>query len=755
MKLTLRFLAVLAAALCLLALCAWLLVRATTREWFERDIASSAELVVSGSRRALLADLRSGDVAGLRELLGDIAGGERIVAAALCNERMQQVASTQGFPPGLDCAGIAARRGERPAAADARVWREVTKLDGTRVEVTANQLLDEDTLRGFVLLVHDLGFAERRQRSAQLFMLAALVVLVALAALLTLVAVRVLWRNWSRALVQLAQGETSARRPEFVPLLKDLRELIERLAEEENTEMQAGMWTPQRLKLTLHRHLQGERLIVLANREPYIHERDADGGVRVMHPASGLVSALEPVLRACSGVWIAHGSGSADREHVDARDHVGVPPEDPTYVLRRLWLSTEQVKGYYYGFANEGLWPLCHVVHARPVFRADDWKQYQEVNRRFVDAVIEESDTDDPVVLVQDYHLALVPRMLRERLPRATIISFWHIPWPNAEQISICPWHVDLVDGLLGSSILGFHTQFHCNNFLEAADRFLEARIDREDFAVVRGQNRTLVRSYPISVEWPHRWADAAPPVEQCRAEALADLGLAADAKLGVGVDRLDYTKGIEERFHAIERLLEREPQWLGRMSFLQIASPSRTEIERYARLHGDVTELAARINARFGTDAWQPIVLRRTHLQPPDVFRLFRAADFCYVSSLHDGMNLVAKEYLAARSDEQGVLVLSKFTGAARELAEALIVNPYDTDEAASAIAAALVMPPEEQRMRMRAMRRLIAELNVYRWAGRMLLDAARLRRREQLVGVLGNGNLHVAQPTRPVRAA
>ena len=492
----------------------------------------------------------------------------------------------------------------------------------------------------------------------------------------------------------------------------------------------------------MQRHLHGERIIVVANREPYIHDRAPDGGIRVLHPASGLVSALEPVMRACSGVWIAHGAGSADRETVDARDHVRVPPEEQSYDVRRLWLTPEEERGYYYGFANEGLWPLCHVVHARPIFRAEDWQHYRTVNEKFAEAVCQEADSPDPVILVQDYHFALLPKLLRERLPQATILTFWHIPWPNAEQLSICPWHVEIVEGLLGSSILGFHTQHHCNNFLHAADRFLESRLDREDFAVIRKQRRTLVRPYPISVEWPHHWATAAPPVARCRMEVRAELKLPDNIKLGVGVDRLDYTKGIEERFRAIERLLDREPEWIGRFSFLQIASPSRTQIKRYDRLSPDLEQLAVRINTRFETPDWRPIIFHRQHTEPQDVFRLYRAADLCYVSSLHDGMNLVAKEYIAARDDEAGVLVLSKFTGAAYELAEALIVNPYDLEEASAALSTALRMPPDEQRVRMQSLRRLIAELNVYRWAGRMLIDASRLRRREQLRGLLHEPN-------------
>ena len=740
MKNTLRFLIVWFAALSILIVIAWFTVMQTTRSWFERDVALRAELAMSSARQTLIDKLQRNDVAGLNNLLKDITRDERMVAASLCIDTQNQIAATPDFPAALSCERLGEHISLSATNAKWSAWHDTTTLNGSDVHVSVIPVINGDRAIAFIVLVQDLGFAARRENSTQQFLLIAFTVLAVLASIVTLVSSRIMWRGWSNTLRRMAQGG-ELRQPEFVPLLKDMRDLLDRLANEERAELHGGVWNPQRLKLTLQRHLHGERIIVVANREPYIHDRAEDGSVRVLHPASGLVSALEPVMRACSGVWIAHGAGSADRDTVDEHDHVRVPPGEESYVVRRLWLSDAEEKGYYYGFANEGLWPLCHVAHARPTFRAEDWSQYQAVNQKFADAICEEADTDDPVILVQDYHFALVPKLVRERLPRATIITFWHIPWPNAEQISICPWHVELIEGLLGSSIMGFHTQLHCNNFLEAADRFLEARIDREDIAVIQKQRRTLVRAYPISVEWPHRWADLAPPAEQCRAEVFAELGLAADTKLGVGIDRLDYTKGIEERFLAVERLLEREPEWCGRFTFLQIASPSRALIERYRQLDHDVEQLAERINARFATQQWQPIVLRRQHTEPLDVFRLYRASDLCYVSSLHDGMNLVSKEYLVARNDEQGVLVLSQFTGAAHELPEALIVNPYDIDQAASALSAALRMPEEEQRVRIRAMRRLIAEFNVYRWAGRMLLDASRLRQREQLSGLLSEG--------------
>ncbi|MEN9397816.1 MAG: hypothetical protein RLZ81_2346, partial [Pseudomonadota bacterium] len=391
--------------------------------------------------------------------------------------------------------------------------------------------------------------------------------------------------------------------------------------------------------------------------------------------------------------------------------------------------------GYYYGFSNEGLWPLCHIAHVRPTFRSGDWAQYVAVNRKFAQAVVSESKTRNPIVLVQDYHFALLPKMIREELPEATIITFWHIPWPNPESFAICPWRDEVLAGLLGSSILGFHTQFHCNNFVDTVDRFLEARVDRESFNVSFGGKLTAVRRYPISIAWPPEPEMVQMPVADCRSSLRQRNDLPPEHKLGIGVDRLDYTKGIVERFRAIERLLELKPEWIGRFSFVQIAAPTRSGIDEYQHHEAQVRAMAARINTRFGRQGPPPIILKVEHHEPKAVYEYCRAADLCFVSSLHDGMNLVAKEFVAARDDERGVLVLSQFTGAARELAEALIVNPYDADQCAAALHMALTMPVAEQRDRMRLMRGLVAEFNVFRWAGRMLLDAAAMRRRGRLI--------------------
>jgi trehalose 6-phosphate synthase len=734
MSRTARFLVAFVSGLAALAWVATTLVQRTTRRWYEHDLLLRARLAVGAARPGLATFWTNpGRLSlALQELVRD----ERILAAAACAAGDRRRAVSTGMRAEVACSGI---EGARPAGVDSGgAWAEVGDLPGGPVHISSVPIWEGARRLGSVIVVHDLSYAERREAGTRMVILLAFGAIAAAGPLLLWLALRISWRGWSDEIRRVLRGGRASG-PEFQPILGDVRELVARLAAEREQDREGGAWTPQRLRQTLTRHLHGEKVVILANREPYIHQYERDGQVAVVHPASGLVSALEPVMRACSGTWVAHGSGDADRAVSDANDRVRVPPGEESYSIRRVWLNAKEQQGYYYGFSNEGLWPLCHLAHVRPVFRADDWLHYQAVNRKFVDAVCTEVDSEDPIVLVEDYHFALAPRLIHERLPHATIIMFWHIPWPNAERVGICPWREELLDGMLGASILGFHTQAHCNNFVDAADRYLESRIDRESGAVVREGRATLIRPYPISVEWPNRWADAAPPPTECRRAVTTELGLRSDALIGLGVDRLDYTKGVEERFLAVERLLERWPEFVGRFTFVQLAAPSRTAIATYHGLNETVDAVAGRINQRFGSAGYRPIVLLRSHHEPAQVFRFYRAADVCYVSSLHDGMNLVAKEFVAARSDERGVLVLSQFTGAAKELTEALVVNPYDLDQASAAVATALTMSDEEQRERMAAMRRLVAHFNVYRWAGRMLADAARLRNRDRLNVRLG----------------
>ena len=533
---------------------------------------------------------------------------------------------------------------------------------------------------------------------------------------------------------QLPQGEIFDQiHREVTHLANDLT--AARASAEEEARLRdtsASLWTAERLRVSLRDKLAEKPLYVVSNREPYMHVFDEkDKSIEVIVPASGVVTALEPVLLACDGTWIANGSGSADREVVDAHDRLRVPPDHPSYTLRRVWLSDEEDRGYYEGFSNEGLWPLCHIAHTRPVFRPEDWLQYQRINRRFADTVLEEMEnTESPILLAQDYHFALLPRMVKEARPDARVAIFWHIPWPNAEVFGICPWQRELLDGLLGADLIGFHIQTHCNNFLETVDRALEALTEWDRFAVNRQGHVTRVRPYPISVAFPennHVAGETRNSGEE-RAALCTELGIEASL-LGVGVDRVDYTKGIIERFRGIEHFLDSYPAYQRRFTFVQIGAPSRTDIPRYRQFLEEASMEAERINARFQAGRWKPIVFLKRHHSHAEIARYYRAASVCLVTSLHDGMNLVAKEFVAAREDERGALILSTFAGAAHELADALLVNPYDVQQMADSIHQALEMTEEQQATRMARMRKTVHEHNVYRWAANLLSDLTEIR--------------------------
>ena len=527
----------------------------------------------------------------------------------------------------------------------------------------------------------------------------------------------------------------------FNPLMREMTHmarslrLAQAMAEEEARLRDAAesLWTSERLRVYVQSKLEDTRLFAVSNREPYEHfHRGREIAWQV--PASGLVTALEPILRACDGTWIAHGAADADAETVDEHDRLRVPPEAPQYTLRRVWLSKEEIEGYYYGFANEGMWPLCHIAHTRPTFRTEDWDHYQAVNHKFAKAVVEEMQgVERPVVLVQDYHFALLPQLIKDRFPSCRLAIFWHIPWPNAEGFGICPWQRELLEGLLGADLIGFQIQAHCTNFLQTVDRALESRIDWERSAVNRRGHLTLVRPFPISVAEhespsPPDPSSASGSIYLERSAIFKELGVEA-AFMGVGVDRVDYTKGILERFRGIERFFERYPSYRGRFTFVQIGAPSRTHIKRYHDLLADVESEADRINWKFQAGAWTPLVFLKRHHSHQEIERYYRAADLCMVTALHDGMNLVAKEFIASRDDEQGALILSRFTGASRELRDALIVNPYDTEQLASAIYFALEMDPEERATRMRRMRRVVKDHNVYRWAANLITELSEVR--------------------------
>jgi trehalose 6-phosphate synthase len=496
------------------------------------------------------------------------------------------------------------------------------------------------------------------------------------------------------------------------------------------------------LQSTLDMYWAGTPVVVLANRSPFRYQRGDDGVMRARRSAGGLVTAVEPIVNACSGTWVAHGDANAGTAGADAVAHPEMLPANTRYRLRHVFLREEEQHGFYAGFANEALWPLCHAVHVKPVFRSSDFRHYRSANLRFANAAIEEARGSRPLVLVQDYHFALAPRMLRRDLPASTVAVFWHIPWPHARVFATCPWKTELLDGLLASDVVGVQTAEDRENFLDSVQCCPGVHVDRDHGVVWYRNHRTLVRDYPVGIEWDNEPARNTPGREACRARLRRELNLSPDVRLGVGVDRLDYTKGIEEKFLAVERLLETRPELRGRFVFVQVAEPSRDFLSAYQAARAQIVSTSERVNARFASGSWRPIVLLETHHEPAEVYRLYRAADVCYVNSLHDGMNLVAKEFARARDDERGALVLSQFAGASHQLTAALIVNPYAVDESAHALARALDMSEVEQTARMRQMRDVVSRTDTYWWAEQLLRDAKRM-----------SGGLHLARdlPHRP----
>ncbi len=473
--------------------------------------------------------------------------------------------------------------------------------------------------------------------------------------------------------------------------------------------------------------LKGLRLFVVSNREPYIHNWN-ENKIECIRPASGLTVALDPMMQACGGVWFAHGSGTADREMVDLNQKVRVPPWDPQYELKRIWLSKEEEEGYYYGFSNEALWPLCHIAYTRPVFRVSDWECYKKVNRIFANTILEEIGSERPLIFIQDYHFALLPRMIKEKRKDAILVQFWHIPWPNPEAFRICPWKKEILEGLLGNDLLGFHIRYHCNNFIDTIDRELEARPDRERSAIVYKGQTTYIRHFPISIDFDAiNEASKKSEVDEEIVRLKTKFHL-FDKIIGIGVDRLDYTKGIPEKFRAIDLFLDQNPEYRRRFVYVQLGAPSREHIPSYKNINDEIDEWVERINWKHRSDHWFPILFLREHVPFLSMLAFYRMSHFCIVSSLHDGMNLVAKEYIAAKTDPDGVLILSQFTGASRELTEALLINPYATDEFAQMIKKAIEMAPEEVSQRMKKLRGIVQGRNIYRWADRILTKAIQI---------------------------
>lgn len=743
MRITIRlFVSLLGGILCLALVFSYLQVH-EQMQGMRGDLVRRSATLAESLEEALVPLVERNSQRDIQRIVDRFSNRQHLAGLIVYDNGEHAIASSPGLPAVLTHQAIMILHSQ-----DIRDgYSEFFHSDGTYILVYERALRRGPETLGALGIFYDASYIESQRTQLWESTFLRLLGLVALVVLITVLIVR--WSfygpiartaEWLRALrtgkpSKLGPAEASLFKPlaqEVTHLLKSL-ESARATAEREARLRDAGesVWTAERLRAHVRSKIQQSPLFVVSNREPIMHVHQGKG-ISVLVPASGLVTALEPILRACDGNWIAHGSGDADRETVDHHDRLRVPPEQPEYTLRRVWLTKEEEEGYYFGFSNEGLWPLCHIAHTRPSFRASDWAAYQVANQKFAHALREEmAGTNQAMVLVQDYHFALLPRLVKEDRPDARVAIFWHIPWPNPEAFGICPWQRELLDGILGADLIGFHIQAHCNNFLETVDRALESQIDWEHFTVRRRGHLTHVRPFPISVDFREPAAEDAPQSSPyvSRSSLLKELGISAEF-MGIGVDRMDYTKGLLERFRGIELFFEKWPSYRGKFTFVEIGSPSRTHIKRYHDLISEVELEVERINWRFQTSDWKPIALLTRHHSHQEIEPFYLAADLCMVTSLHDGMNLVAKEFVAARSDEEGALILSQFAGASYELRDALIVNPYDIEQLAEAIHLALEMDSQERHTRMQRMRQVVKEHNVYRWAGNLIAELSEIRK-------------------------
>lgn len=615
---------------------------------------------------------------------------------------------------------------------------DFVQLNNEKIYLLAVPLHDEKSIVGALMIAQNASFIDTRLNEIWRMNLLKLFTQVFLLSIAILVIIRWLIvepiRNLVRFLESTRTGNSEQNLPGlftslfFRPLVKEISNirgsLLEaRLAANEEAKLRLekldSPWTEQRLKVFVKEVLKDRTIFMVSNREPYVHTKTGRS-INYYIPASGMVTAIEPMMRACGGMWIAQGSGDADKSTVDKHDKLRVPPDEPKYTLKRIWLTEKEESGYYYGFSNEGLWPLCHRAYTRPTFKREDWEEYKKVNGKFAQSVLSEiKNYERPIVLIQDFHLALVPRMIKNSRPDVSVGIFWHIPWPNSESFSICPWKKEIIDGMLGADLIGFQTQLHCNNFIETVSREIESLLDYEQFTITRNEHTSYIKAFPISIAFPNHPENRADHSNSIK--ILKSLNVKTKY-IGLGVDRLDYTKGILEKLKAIEIFLKRYPTYIGNFTFIQISPPTRSKIKQYQKFSEDVEKEVERVNNLFRKNGWKPVIYLKKHHNREEIYKFYKLANVCLVTSLHDGMNLVAKEFVAARSDNKGVLILSQFTGASRELKDALIVNPYNGEQTAEAIKTALELSHSEQTKRMKRMREIVKIYNIYRWSAELL---------------------------------
>jgi len=715
-----------------------------TQDKFMDDLQRKARSVAEGIGFSAKTILINNDLRSANRLVESFQKRERLQGCILYDKEANIIAITERFsdwkeldkPYLKDILTNKTARGALENFKDYSVYSYIIPISD-----------DENNILGMVEVIYDTSYVFTtmsdlwRRLSISLISLLVLIVLIMLLIqrqIFTLPVVRL--TEWFQ---HFQKGETENLHPikgkdelgklasEVEQVALSLRVARKVISEKATERMQKDeLWTEAKLRDLIHARLGENALFVVSNREPYMHViDDITGESKCIRPASGVVTAIDPIMRACGGTWIAHGSGNADRKFVNSKDKLGVPPEDNRYILKRVWLSKEEEEGYYYGFANEGLWPLCHMTHTRPVFRESDWQIYRKVNQKFADSVLAELPAKNPFLFIQDYHFTLLAKMIKEKRPDVKIALFWHIPWPNPEVFSTCPYQKQILEGMLACDLIGFHVQNHCNNFLETSNRLLESRVDTEEFSIIRLEKETFVRAFPISVDGylnqSKQNLDLIREIDKIKKEFELEGKIVA-----IGVDRIDYTKGLIERVLAVDRFIEKNPQYKNKFVFIQLAAPSRTHIKQYHDLMNEIDEVVEKKNWKYSQERWRPIIYLKRHFSPEEIKPYYVLADICIVSSLHDGMNLVAKEYVASKNDLSGTLILSRFTGAAKELTDSILINPYSIEEFSDAIKTAIEMPADEKRKRMENMRKIVSENNVYRWAGNIITELTALKK-------------------------
>lgn len=695
------------------------------------DIEHRSTILIDGFKSAITSQLIQKDTTGIQQTVTSVTSQERLAGLAVFDSKDKLLAISSNLP-----ASFILKQTESATAMDsAKSTGSFIELNNKKVYDFAVPLEDNGAVVGSILVVQNASYIDSAisdiWKTNLIQLLAYSLLFSVLIFLILQWIIRLPLLALTESLKSARAGNTDHPLPLkhffFQPLINEIAQMVTSLKDARfSASLEARLrqtkidspWTAQRLNEFSKDVLKSRKMFVVSNREPYIHSKH-NGQISYLQPASGMVTAIEPIMQACGGMWIAQASGNADKDTVDKNDNILVPPEEPSYTLHRVWLTKQEEKGFYYGFSNEGIWPLCHMAHTRPIFRKEDYTEYKKVNGKFAETLLQQiKNTRAPVILIQDYHFALLPRIIKKSRPDAQIGIFWHIPWPHAESFRICPWRKELLDGMLGADVVGFHTQLDCNNFIDTVRHELESLIDLEQFAVQRDNHLSYVKPFPISIPY----AEDNQHDELANSSKLLEKMGVKTPFIGLGVDRLDYTKGILERLRAVEYLLQTHPSYREQFTFIQIGAPTRSTIPEYSDFATDVEKEVRRINDKFKTEHWHPIVFLKKHHSHAELNELYKAVNICVVTSLHDGMNLVAKEFVMARADEKGVLILSQFAGASRELKEALIVNPYNTEETGEAIYQGLTMMQSEQIKRMKKLRERVKNNNVYRWSADLL---------------------------------